>query len=148
MYMYLCLVIQFPLPEVVVIHQDPTCHRQLKAMEGYMLEELNVRSLVLAEEDSKYGVRLVAEPDNDRLGKRLKRDFKTIAPSVKGIPLLIYMYMYLGVTSQVLMIIIMQNTCTPRRGHLLIRRTLKLFQCSHYTVNNCYFIDLYYILFY
>ncbi len=53
-------------------------------MERYILEELNVRSLVLAEDDSKYGVRLVAEPDNDRLGKRLKRDFKTVAPAVKG----------------------------------------------------------------
>ena len=50
-----------------------------------MLEELNVCSLVLAEDDSKYGVKLVGEPDNDRLGKRLKRDFKTVSPAIKGI---------------------------------------------------------------
>ncbi len=43
-----------------------------------------MRSLVLAVDDSDYGVRLVAEPDNDRLGKRLKSDFKAVAPAVKG----------------------------------------------------------------
>ena len=47
-------------------------------------QELNVRSLVLAEDDSKYGISLQAEPDSDRLGKRLKADFKTVAPAVKG----------------------------------------------------------------
>lgn len=69
---------------MVVISQDETCRHQLKNMERYLLEELNVRCLVLVEEDKKYGVRFVAEPDNDRLGKRLKRDFKTVAPAVKG----------------------------------------------------------------
>ena len=68
----------------MVIHQDPACHRQQKEMEQYILEEFNVNSLVLAEDDSKYGVKLVAEPDNDRLGKRLKRDFKTVTPVIKG----------------------------------------------------------------
>ena len=43
-----------------------------------------MRSLVLAEDDSKYGISLQAEPDSDRLGKRLKADFKSVAPAVKG----------------------------------------------------------------
>ena len=29
-------------------------------------------------EDSQYGVRLQGEPDNERLGKRLKGDFKKV----------------------------------------------------------------------
>ena len=30
-------------------------------------------------------MRLQAEPDNDRLGKRLKADFKKVAPAVKAL---------------------------------------------------------------
>ena len=42
------------------------------------MQELNVRELSLATEDSQYGVRLQGEPDNERLGKRLKEDFKKV----------------------------------------------------------------------
>ena len=72
------------MPEVLAIHLDPACHRQLKEIEQYILEEFNVNSLLLAEDDSKYGVKLEAESDNDRLGKRLKRDFKTVTPVIKS----------------------------------------------------------------
>ena len=50
------------------------------------LQELNVRSLVLADDDSKYGVRLQAEPDFDRLGKRLKGELKKVSPAIRGMP--------------------------------------------------------------
>ena len=40
------------------------------------MQELNVRELSLATEDSQYGMQLQGEPDNERLGKRLKGDFK------------------------------------------------------------------------
>lgn len=78
--------IKFPLPEVVVIHQDSSCHHQLQDMNHYILEELNVRKLIVAEDDTKYGVKLTAEPDNDRLGKRLKGEFKKVAPAIKALP--------------------------------------------------------------
>ena len=44
-----------------------------------------MKQLTLATEDSKYGVKLQAEPDNERLGKRLKGDFKKVAPAVKAL---------------------------------------------------------------
>jgi isoleucyl-tRNA synthetase len=77
--------IKFPLPEVVVIHRDPSCRDDLKQLESYILEELNVKQLTLAMEDSQYGVKLQAEPDNERLGKRLKGDFKRVAPAIKAL---------------------------------------------------------------
>ena len=42
-----------------------------------------MRTLTLAAEDSRYGVPLQAEPDNMKLGKRLKGDFKAVAPAIK-----------------------------------------------------------------
>lgn len=32
------LTLQFPLPEVVVIHRNPSCHDDLKQLENYILE--------------------------------------------------------------------------------------------------------------
>ena len=40
---------------------------------------MNVRELSLATEDSQYGVRLQGEPDNERMGKRLKGEFKKVS---------------------------------------------------------------------
>ena len=67
-----------------MVHRDPVCRKQLLSMKSYILEELNVKELSLVEDDSKYGVKLTAEPDNDRLGKRFKAEFKNISPAIKG----------------------------------------------------------------
>ena len=53
-------------------------------MKNYILEELNIKELTLAQDDSAYGVKLTSEPDNDRLGKRFKKEFKVIAPAIKS----------------------------------------------------------------
>ena len=66
-----------------MIHRDQDCQCHLKGLESYILEELNVQTLTLAAEDSQYGVRLQAEPNNMKLGKRLKEDFKAVAPAIK-----------------------------------------------------------------
>ena len=39
---------------------------------------MNVWELSLATEDSQYGVWLQGEPDNERLGERLKGNFKKV----------------------------------------------------------------------
>ena len=51
---------------------------------GCRPQELNVRELTLATEDSRYGVRLQGEPDNERLGKRLKGEFKKVCDWLIG----------------------------------------------------------------
>lgn len=49
------------------------------------MEELNVKKLTTATKEDKYGISLRAEPNNERLGKRLKEDFKKIAPAIKAL---------------------------------------------------------------
>ena len=44
-----------------------------------------MRLLTLATEDSDYGVKLQADPDSERLGKRLKGNFKRVAPAIKAL---------------------------------------------------------------
>uniref|UniRef100_A0A8C2TLZ3 Isoleucine--tRNA ligase, cytoplasmic n=1 Tax=Coturnix japonica TaxID=93934 RepID=A0A8C2TLZ3_COTJA len=75
--------VKYPLKEVVVIHQDPEALENIRSLEKYILEELNVRKVTLSTNKDKYGVRLRAEPDHMVLGKRLKGAFKSVMAAIK-----------------------------------------------------------------
>ncbi|XP_061213867.1 isoleucine--tRNA ligase, cytoplasmic isoform X6 [Neopsephotus bourkii] len=75
--------VKYPLKEVVVIHQDPEALENIRSLEKYVLEELNVRQVTLSADKEKYGVRLRAEPDHMVLGKRLKGAFKLVMAAIK-----------------------------------------------------------------
>ncbi|NXN04092.1 SYIC protein, partial [Sylvia borin] len=75
--------VKYPLKEVVVIHQDPEALENIRALEKYVLEELNVRALTLSADKARYGVRLRAEPEHTVLGRRLKGAFKAIMAAIK-----------------------------------------------------------------
>ncbi|KAF6327443.1 hypothetical protein mRhiFer1_006627 [Rhinolophus ferrumequinum] len=77
------LPIKYPLKEIVVIHQDPEALNDIRSLEKYIIEELNVRKVTLSTDKTKYGVRLRAEPDHMVLGKRLKGAFKTVMACIK-----------------------------------------------------------------
>ncbi|CAO3627490.1 unnamed protein product [Cunninghamella echinulata] len=63
-----------PLKQLVVIHSDPQYHADIKALESYILEELNVREVIVTDEESKFGVKYRAEADLKVLGQKLKKD--------------------------------------------------------------------------
>ncbi|NXI87445.1 SYIC protein, partial [Rhipidura dahli] len=75
--------VKYPLKEVVVIHQDPEALENIRSLEKYVLEELNVRALTLSAEKRRYGVRLRAEPEHTVLGRRLKGAFKPLVAAIK-----------------------------------------------------------------
>lgn len=77
------LPVKYPLKEVVVIYQDPEALTDIKSLEKYILEELNVRQVTVSTNKDKYGIRLRAEPDHMVLGKRLKGAFKTVTTAIK-----------------------------------------------------------------
>ncbi|XP_078517523.1 isoleucine--tRNA ligase, cytoplasmic [Lissotriton helveticus] len=77
------LPIKYPLKEVVVIHQDPEALADIRSLDKYILEELNVRQVTLSTDKDKYGIRLRAEPDHMVLGKRLKGAFKNVMAAIK-----------------------------------------------------------------
>lgn len=52
-------------------------------MESYILEELNVKRLVLSSDCDKYRVTLSAQVDHKVLGARLKGDFKAVLQAVQ-----------------------------------------------------------------
>lgn len=74
---------QYPLKEVVIIHNDPEYLRDIELVKQYILEELNVRKITLSSDKLKYGVSLRAEPDHKTLGARLKSAFKDVMADIK-----------------------------------------------------------------
>ena len=74
-----------PLKTLVVLHQDQEFLDDVRTLEGYVTEELNVRDLVLTSEESKFGVEYGVQPDVKSLGMKFKKDatkIKTALPKL------------------------------------------------------------------
>lgn len=77
--------IKYPLPEMVVIHREETYLNDIKSLESYVLEEMNVKRVLLTSDKEQYGITLKAEPDHKVLGARLKGDFKAVTQGLKAL---------------------------------------------------------------
>ncbi|KAF2493178.1 hypothetical protein BU16DRAFT_619543 [Lophium mytilinum] len=63
-----------PLKTLVIIHPDQEYLDDVKSLETYILDELNVRELVLSSDEDKYKVQYSVTADFSVLGKKLKKD--------------------------------------------------------------------------
>ncbi|XP_041980878.1 isoleucine--tRNA ligase, cytoplasmic [Aricia agestis] len=77
--------IKYPLPEMIVIHQDQTYLDDINSLLNYVVEEMNVKKVLLSSDKVKYGITLRVEPDHKTLGARLKGDFKAVTQALKGL---------------------------------------------------------------
>ncbi|KAG2183312.1 hypothetical protein INT43_006317 [Umbelopsis isabellina] len=67
-----------PLKELVVIHPDSQYHEDIKALEKYIYEELNVRDIVVTSDENKFGIKYKLEADLRALGQKLKKDAQKV----------------------------------------------------------------------
>jgi isoleucyl-tRNA synthetase len=67
-----------PLRTLVVIHHDNQYLEDIKSLESYITEELNVRDLVLTSDEAKYNVQYSVTADWPVLGKKLKKDMARV----------------------------------------------------------------------
>ncbi|KAF2738861.1 hypothetical protein EJ04DRAFT_458947 [Polyplosphaeria fusca] len=74
-----------PLKTLVVIHPDQEYLDDVKSLENYILEELNVRDLVLSSDEAKYNVQYSASADFSVLGKKLKKDAMKVKKSLPNL---------------------------------------------------------------
>jgi isoleucyl-tRNA synthetase len=66
--------LKIPLKTLVVIHPEQEYLDDIKSLETYIAEELNVRDIILSSEEEKYHVQYSASADFSVLGKKLKKD--------------------------------------------------------------------------
>ncbi|PLB35079.1 isoleucine--tRNA ligase ILS1 [Aspergillus candidus] len=74
-----------PLKTLVVIHQDPQFLEDVKSLEGYILEELNVLELILSSDEEKYNVHYSVNADWPTLGKKLKKDVQKVKKALPSL---------------------------------------------------------------
>lgn len=77
--------VKYPLPEIIVVHQNQQYLDDIVSLEKYILSELNIRKISTTTDKSKFGISLRAEPDHKTLGLRLKGDFKKVASAIKAL---------------------------------------------------------------
>ena len=74
-----------PLKTLVVIHKDQQYLDDVKSLEGYITEELNVRDLVLSSDEEKYNVQYSVTADWPVLGKKLKKDMQKVKKALPDV---------------------------------------------------------------
>lgn len=74
-----------PLKTLVVIHADPQYLEDVKSLESYITEELNVRDLVLSSDEAKYNVQYSVTAEWPVLGKKLKKDMARVKKALPTI---------------------------------------------------------------
>lgn len=74
-----------PLKTLVVIHRDQQYLDDIKSLEKYISEELNVRDLVLTADEAKYNVVYSVTADWPVLGKKLKKDMGRVKKALPGV---------------------------------------------------------------
>lgn len=79
------LPLKYPLMEVVVIQREDQYLDDLKVMEKYILEELNVRKLTPSKDKQAFGVSMKAEPDIKALGLRLRNKSKEVGNGIRAL---------------------------------------------------------------
>ncbi|KAL3285144.1 hypothetical protein HHI36_019265 [Cryptolaemus montrouzieri] len=79
------LPIKYPVPEIVIVHQDGQYLTDILSLQEYIQSELNVRKISTTSDKSKFGITLRAEPDYKTLGLRLKNEFKTVTAAIKAL---------------------------------------------------------------
>ena len=68
------LSLKTPLRELIVIHTEQQFLSDVKSLESYVYEELNVRTLTLTSDEDKYGVKYRVLADHRVLGLKLRGD--------------------------------------------------------------------------
>ena len=107
-----------PLKTLIVIHADLVYLEDVRSLESYITEELNVRDLVLSSDEVKYNVQYSASADWPVLGKKLKKDVQKVK---KALP---------DLTSEQVHQFVLQKSMTVdgillELGDLLVKRGLK-----------------------
>ncbi|KAK5114127.1 hypothetical protein LTR62_002697 [Meristemomyces frigidus] len=74
-----------PLKTFVVLHQSQEYLDDVRTLQGYVTDELNIRDLVLTTDESAYGVEYNIQPDIPSLGKKYKKDAMKIRKALPAL---------------------------------------------------------------
>jgi isoleucyl-tRNA synthetase len=118
-----------PLKSLVVIHPNPVYLEDVRSLEGYITEELNVQDLLLSSDEAKYNVQYSVSADWPVLGKKLKKDVQKVK---KALPSLSSDQVHRFVLQKTIVV----DGITLKDGDLVVKRGLKDDESSKYLETN------------
>lgn len=74
-----------PLKTLVILHSDQQYLNDVETLKKYIIEELNVRDVIITSDEAKYGVEYRAVADWPVLGKKLKSDAKKVKEALPSL---------------------------------------------------------------
>ncbi len=74
-----------PLKTLIVIHPDDSYLADIRSLEDYIVEELNIHSLILSSDEEKYQVQYSVTADWPSLGKKLKKDAQKVKKALPNL---------------------------------------------------------------
>ncbi|KAF1349536.1 isoleucyl-tRNA synthetase [Delphinella strobiligena] len=75
-----------PLKELIVIHSNSQYLDDVKSLESYIKEELNIRDLTLSSDEQKYSVEYSVLADVKNLGMKFKKDAAKVRKALPNLP--------------------------------------------------------------
>ncbi|KAK5647496.1 hypothetical protein RI129_002388 [Pyrocoelia pectoralis] len=76
---------KYPLPELIVIPQSVQYADDIRSLQQYISSEMNLRTITVSCDKTKYGISLQAKPDYKTLGTKFKSDYKPIAKVIESL---------------------------------------------------------------
>lgn len=77
--------VKTPLKSLVVIHPDESYLEDVRSLESYISEELNVHELILTSDEAAYNVQYSVTADWPVLGKKLKKDMIKVKKALPNV---------------------------------------------------------------
>ncbi|CAN8103987.1 unnamed protein product [Discula destructiva] len=77
--------VKTPLKTLVIIHSDPQYLEDVKSVQSYIQEELNVHDLILTSDEAAYNVQYSVTADWPVLGKKLRKDMGRVKKALPGV---------------------------------------------------------------
>lgn len=74
-----------PLKQLIILHNDLDYLKDIEELQQYIIEELNVRDLIITSDEAKYGVEYKAVADWPVLGKKLKKEVKKVKDALPNL---------------------------------------------------------------
>ena len=74
-----------PLKTLIVIHPNESYLSDVRSLEDYITEELNIHTLVLSSDENKYNVQYSVSADWPTLGKKLKKDAQKVKKALPNL---------------------------------------------------------------
>lgn len=77
--------VKLPLKTLVIIHTDPQYIEDVRSVQSYIEEELNVHNLVLTSDEAAYNVQYTVTADWPVLGKKLRKDMGRVKKALPNV---------------------------------------------------------------